>query len=65
MRPAVFRFWCGCFFELMDDTSMSSCSNFCRPAGPGKVHPVPHFLYLWHQNSHNQLLDLKGEGIFT
>ncbi len=35
------------FYDLLDELSLRSWSNFGRPATPGKVHQVPSFLHLW------------------
>ncbi len=42
-----FRCCSGFFYDLLDESSLCSWSNFGRPATPGKFTTVPSFLHLW------------------
>ncbi len=42
-----FRCCSGFFYDLLDESSLRSWSNFGRPATPGRFTTVPSFLHLW------------------
>ncbi len=42
-----FRCCSGFFYDLLDEASLCSWSNFGRAATPGKVHHCSNFLHLW------------------